>query len=169
MSGMANSRSTRRIRRLSEPEVIRFLAFVQRIDNCSLWTGSTFNSGYGRFSIDGASYLAHRVAYNQFVRLLDPEEDLDHRCHNESNCTLTQTCPHRRCTDPWHLVPTTARSNLLASSNTAASMKRAQTHCVNNHPFDASNTYIKPNGNRGCIECRREASSRHYLANKGGR
>lgn len=31
------------------------------------------------------------------------------------------------------------------------------THCNNNHPFDATNTYISPNGERQCRICRRAA------------
>lgn len=31
----------------------------------------------------------------------------------------------------------------------------AATHCNRGHPFDEENTYVRPNGERNCKECRR--------------
>jgi len=36
------------------------------------------------------------------------------------------------------------------------SAKAKQTHCKLGHEFTGENTYIKPNGTRGCVKCRRE-------------
>jgi hypothetical protein len=35
--------------------------------------------------------------------------------------------------------------------------------CVNNHEFTPENTYIRPNGSRGCKQCRRDISRRQRL------
>ena len=32
-----------------------------------------------------------------------------------------------------------------------------KTHCKRGHPFDATNTYHRPDGGRACISCQREA------------
>ena len=31
-----------------------------------------------------------------------------------------------------------------------------KTHCPQRHPYDTANTYVRPDGGRGCRECRRE-------------
>jgi hypothetical protein len=33
--------------------------------------------------------------------------------------------------------------------------RKPPTHCVRGHPFDETNTYHRPDGKRGCKECRR--------------
>lgn len=35
-----------------------------------------------------------------------------------------------------------------------------KTHCPEDHPYDALNTYVAPNGSRKCRTCRRAANER---------
>jgi hypothetical protein len=57
---------------------------------------------------------------------------------------------HRRCVNPAHLRLATVAANTLNSAN--ASQYRS--HCPANHPYDESNTYVRPNGGRVCRRCR---------------
>ena len=50
---------------------------------CHVWVGSTDDDGYGRFWIDGKSYLSHRVAFF-IAEGRWPEPQGLHRCDNPS-------------------------------------------------------------------------------------
>lgn len=66
---------------------------------CWLWTGSRNGKGYGLLSIDGRSYLAHRLSMLVFNQI-DPGEFLV--CHS---------CDEPRCVRPDHLFVGTASDN----------------------------------------------------------
>ncbi len=51
-------------------------------DACHLWTASVNAAGYGNFRADGKMQLAHRWAFNRFVRKLSDKEVVRHRCDN---------------------------------------------------------------------------------------
>lgn len=44
-----------------------------------------------------------------------------------------------------------------------------KTHCKHGHPFDENNTYIKPNGERGCRTCRNRLARIATLKKKENR
>ena len=68
----------------------RFWAKVNKTDTCWIWTGAKYN-GYGVFRSDGASRLAHRMAYKWANGEIPEGEQLDHMCHNRS------------CVNPSHI------------------------------------------------------------------
>lgn len=121
-------------------------------DECWLWTGYC-QRGYGRFKSPW-SQLAHRYVY-MLVNdiMLSPEVQVDHLCHT-AECLFGADCPHRRCVNPMHLGPATNRENTLRG-HTIVAMHAAKTHCVNGHPFNATNTHIRKRGSRDCRECNR--------------
>lgn len=61
-------------------------------------------------------------------------------------------CIFRRCRFPGRLRPSTGRENTLSSRSFAA-LNAGKTRCDNGHPYDAANTYWRPNGHRDCRAC----------------
>lgn len=72
----------------------RFLRCVDKAEDkegCWLWTGSTFDDGYGAFFIDGNNRRAHRVSYVLHVGEIPSGALVCHRCDVP------------RCVNPSHL------------------------------------------------------------------
>ncbi|MFD0772635.1 HNH endonuclease signature motif containing protein [Streptomonospora algeriensis] len=112
-------------------------------DACWTWTGALDRGGYGKFFIAGREYIAHRLAYEIVLGPIPGGLCIDHLCR------------HRACVNPVHLEPVTQRENVLRGNSPAALHARA-THCPEGHPFDETNTYLYPDGRRGCRTCRAE-------------
>lgn len=127
----------------------RFWQWVDiRVDGCWEWTGSINNKGYGRTSVKRRPVYAHRVAYELCVGPIPDGHELDHLCRNP------------RCVNPEHLEPVTHRVNLLRGQSPMAHQAR-QTHCLRGHPFDAENTYHRPDREgRQCRTCNRLRQAR---------
>lgn len=130
----------------------RFWSKVEKSKGCWLWTGTISVYGYRRFSftVDGKrrETSAHRWSYEHLVGPIPDGLHIDHLCRV------------RNCVRPTHLEAVTCRTNVLRGVAPPAQNYLA-THCKHGHPFDDKNTYIRPNGNRGCVTCRRLASERH--------
>lgn len=136
----------------------RFWAKVHKTETCWLWTGCISTHGYGLFSTGGTPKLmsAHRWVYQQHVGPIPAGRQLDHRCHNAApECPGGRSCIHRRCVNPAHLAPATARENLLRGKTNAAA-NVAKTHCPRGHAYDEANTVIDGKGGRVCLACKRE-------------
>lgn len=124
---------------------------------CLIWTGAKTGNrynrgGYGRFMVRPRVRMAHRYAYEVMVSTIPEGRELDHRCGN------------RACVNWEHLEPVTHAENVRRG--TGGSNMRAKTHCPQGHPYDADNTYLAPNGSRGCRTCRREAQHAYKLRRK---
>ncbi len=136
----------------------RFWAKVSPADNagCLMWIGAKHRGGYGVFSPQGSSTkLAHIIAYEMQYGPVSDGLELDHNCHTRDlSCPGGVTCRHRLCVNAEHIEPVTHRENVLRGRGFAA-VNAAKTHCPNNHPYDAENTYISKEGYRGCKECGR--------------
>jgi hypothetical protein len=65
----------------------RFLSniIVKGPDDCWLWTGA-ISSGYGKFSIQHISYLAHRVSYMLFKGPITKDKLILHKCNIRACC-----------------------------------------------------------------------------------
>jgi len=116
---------------------------------CWIWTAARSQDGYGLVRYDGRMQRAHRAAYTDLVGAIPEGLQLDHLCRQ------------RDCVNPAHLEPVTGRENTLRSTGPTA-LNAEKTHCPEGHPYSGSNLYQRPNGGRGCVECRRAAWRRYY-------
>ncbi len=127
---------------MSDP-FLRFYNFVDITGTCWNWTGSKNQGGYGRFSVLGKHFVAHRWLYEQLYGAVDKKLDLDHLCRN------------RGCVNPAHLEPVTRKENCRRgiARQVAGIFNKAKTHCPNKHEYSDSNTYTRKNGSRKCRIC----------------
>lgn len=122
----------------------RFWAMVdkQSPTGCWLWTGPQDPRGYGRFWFEQKPSRAHRRSYEWLVGPIPEGLVLDHLCRV------------RNCVRPDHLEPVTNRENILRGVSPTA-RNAVKTHCSQGHPYDSSNTYVRPGGGRDCRACKR--------------
>ncbi|MFB7461281.1 hypothetical protein [Streptomyces sp. NPDC056188] len=133
-------------------------------NECWIYTGTITSQGYGQIGVEGKVRQAYKVAYELFIGEVPPGLELDHLCHTRDlKCISNSDCRHRRCVNPWHLEPVTQRENTRRSNNPSAVNAR-KTHCIHGHEFSPENTYVKPNGQRQCRQCGRDASARYFAS-----
>jgi hypothetical protein len=123
---------------------------------CWTFTGVRNSTGYATFYLAGKYTSAHRAAYSLFVGPIPEGADIDHDCHNRSDCKGGVDCPHRICVNyRHHLVARTRQDNVLRGATVVAINSR-KTHCPRQHRYDLGNTYVTPTGKRTCRQCHRE-------------
>lgn len=108
---------------------------------CWEWQGNRSRLGYGRFHLNGESWMAHRIAYAIHVAEVPPHLTLDHLCRN------------RACVNPAHLEPTPQRVNVWRGVGPTADNHRKVT-CPEGHTYN-----VRYNGHRRCRECRRKGEA----------
>lgn len=91
-----------------------------------------------------APQLVHRIAYALAVG--HPLSDL------RSIPTLDHLCRTPACSAAAHLEPKSRAENLRIGNPNQNERKES---CDSGHPFTVENTYVRPNGNRECRECKR--------------
>lgn len=107
-------------------------------DECWPWLGTILADGYAVIKLHGKMPKAHRVVYRLAIGPIPDGLQLDHLCHTDQ-CKLGKKCPHRRCVNPAHLKPATAKENTLRGSSFAA-FNYHKTACHRGHPFDEITT-----------------------------
>ena len=131
----------------------RFLEKIRLVGEfgCWEWTACKMQSGYGKYQ----KTVAHRWAYEFFIRQIPSGLQMDHLCRN------------RACANPNHVEPVTHKEN--ARRGIPFSKWANKTHCPSGHPYDDKNTllYIRKNGHRSrmCIACRSSDKMRSYRQN----
>jgi len=55
-------------------------------------------------------------------------------------------------------------ANTCDSIANGSHFQARKTSCRRGHPYTTNNTYIRPNGGRGCRTCRRQAAAKHRMA-----
>jgi hypothetical protein len=135
-------------RRNGTPEPLapedRFFRHVTEAENGCWNYASEHNSGYALFAINKGTQLtlAHRWSYEHFIADIPDGLVIDHLCNNP------------KCVNPWHLEPVTQKVNCQRGVGSALT-------CVNGHPYDPSNTHVRPNGHRQCRICRQNTYRRY--------
>jgi hypothetical protein len=127
---------------------------------CWTWKGHVIPKGYGQIYVGGRMKRAHRVAYELAIGPIPEGMNLDHLCHTrDSSCSGGDSCLHRRCVNPLHLEPVSARDNTHRSTVAIAAQNAAKTHCPQGHEYTPENTYVwadAPGASRHCRTCARE-------------
>lgn len=137
----------------------RFMRFVQ-IDaatGCWIWTGTRSRNGYGGFWLDGRFRSAHRVSFEHFVGEVPKGLEVDHLCRV------------RACVNPEHLEAVTSGENKRRSPLVGRHLREPENvpfcalqnmlkkQCPEGRQLSGDNLYVRPDGTRGCKECRRAA------------
>lgn len=104
---------------------------------CHVWTAGRDQKGYGKLTLCGREYRAHRVSYEFHIGPIEPELEIDHLCRNEP------------CINPEHLEEVTSKVNTHRSPIHNVS----KTHCKKGHAFTESNTIRFKRGGRNCRIC----------------
>ncbi len=122
------------------------------LDSCWQWTASLACEGYGRLSVGGRRFFAHRLAYEHFVSAIPKGLQVDHLCRN------------RGCVNPQHLEVVTRIENVMRGESPLARNAR-KTHCKHGHEFTVENTYIDAKG-RACRTCHRTIETQRREARR---
>lgn len=117
------------------------LADATSLDACWPWRGAKTTKKYGKFSIGGKIYQAHRISYLVFIGPVPDGLVIDHLCRNRS------------CINPRHMEAVSSRENTLRGYGPAG-LNSKKTHCPQGHPYSDENTRILPRkGGRRCKAC----------------
>ena len=135
---MANERYTGNL-----PERFESKIAYCPITGCWLWLGYIAPTGYGRISIGGKGFQAHRIIYEAVKGPIPHGLCIDHLCRN------------RGCVNPDHLEAVTHQVNLVRGFGPTGTNARKQV-CVNGHPFTPENTGVTYRNNRRCKQCDRD-------------
>jgi hypothetical protein len=121
---------------------------------CWVWEGSIDHEGYGEIMVAGVDWRAHRLAWTTFVGPIAEGLTIDHLCRN------------RLCVNPRHMELVPLGENVRRGNGVPAHNARKE-KCGHGHPFTEKNTYITPQGDRGCRTCRRAATRAHEERMRG--
>lgn len=123
---------------------------------CWAWTGPVNQQSYsyGVMHVGKRLSLVHRIAHELWIGPIPDGYEVDH--------VADRGCISTLCFNPAHLEAVTPQINTLRSTSFSA-INSQKTHCVNGHPLDEANTYIRKReeGGRWCRACGRERSRRY--------
>ena len=125
---------------------------------CWLWIGGILGSGYGSFSINDKTVLAHRVSFEIYKQEIPKGLCVLHKC--DVPC----------CVNPNHLFVGTLKENSQDKVKKKRCWQSNKTHCSKGHQFSKENTsyYRQKDGYifRRCSECNRINARKYHEINK---
>jgi len=125
---------------------------VRTPTGCHEWSGRTNDAGYGMVYFNGRNTGAHRVAWRLANGPIPEGLSVLHHCDNPPCC---ETEPSEAFPEGHLFLGTRADNNAdKATKGRAARTNSLKTHCPENHAYDEANTYVYPDGRRGCRTCR---------------
>lgn len=132
--------------------------YAPHLGPCWIWTAAKSKGGYGQIGNKGKVLYAHRVSY-EFVHGPLPDDRTHHIDH---------LCRVTACVNPDHLewVPVSVNCKRGMSPQRNRERGAAVTHCPADHEYTEENTYITPDGGRGCKKCSRVRFRQWYAKNK---
>lgn len=104
------------------PEIFWTHVIEDPASRCWLWTGFVRSDGYGQLKFRGETRSPHRIVYESLVGI-PSQPHLDHLCRV------------RRCCNPAHLEPVTARTNTLRGINFIA-INASKGTCIRGHTLE---------------------------------
>lgn len=84
---------------MTDDDIARFLAKIDKGDDCWEWTAAASRNGYGAMGFHGKIVYAHRFAYALANGECANDLEIDHRCHN------------KLCVNPAHLQQVNNQQN----------------------------------------------------------
>lgn len=122
----------------------RFLARLDKTEECWLWQGYLDWAGYGSWLCQGIHMRPHRWAYEHWVGPIPKGMQIDHMCRI------------RHCVNPLHLRIVTPQENAIHRASYV-------THCPQGHPYNEENTSWTGTRRR-CRQCNRDRSREYQRA-----
>jgi len=115
---------------------------------CWLWSGKTFEDGYGRLHARSiGESRAHRASYHLY------------RGEIPDGMLVCHTCDTPSCINPDHLFLGAPLDNTADMMAKGRHHHKKKTACPSGHPYDVENTYVTSTGSRLCRECNRTCSA----------
>jgi len=125
------------------------------VSGCLEWTGSVDSYGYGRISVNGKMVGTHKVAWELQHGPVPAGLMVLHHCDNRPCCNVGKCL---------FLGTSAVNTADMIAKGRRASVMAERTHCPRRHPYDEANTYVYPDGRRGCKACRVFRKSRAKVA-----
>ena len=113
--------------------ISKFKSLIKKTKTCWLWLGYTSKSGYGRFSIKGNQFYAHRIAYEIFIDKIPTGFQVCHKCDIPN------------CVNPEHLFLGTQRDNMEDMKTKGRSTKGRKPWCFGKHHSEETRRKMSEN------------------------
>lgn len=114
----------------------RYFTKLRSVDDCWVWTGEVHDRGYGRYN----KKKVHRLAW-EFFRGPIPQ-----------GLTIDHLCRVKLCCNPDHMDVVPASVNVSRRWNHEMT---SQYTCHRGHQRTEENIYVRPDGRRECLLCKK--------------